>query len=116
MYVTEDTTRCDPETVKQLNSAAINYGAHALVLCDTAGHVTPVGTVALVKFVLEEVVNPSGAKIRVDWHGHCDRGLATANAMAALVAGADFVHPTPLGLGETVGHTQRDPKLFHLEW
>jgi len=42
MYVTEDTTRCDPETVKQLNSAAINYGAHALVLCDTAGHITPV--------------------------------------------------------------------------
>src|SRR5271167_4237373 len=48
MYVTEDTTRCDPETVKKLNSAAINCGARALVLCDTAGHATPMGTVALV--------------------------------------------------------------------
>ena len=83
MYVTEDTTRCDPETVKQLNSAAINFGAHALVLCDTAGHATPMGAVALVKFVLEQVVHPSGQKIRVDWHGHCDRGLAIANSMAA---------------------------------
>ena len=115
MYVTEDTTRCDPETVKQLNSAAIDCGAHALVLCDTAGHATPMGTVALVKFVLEQVVKPSGEKIRVDWHGHCDRGLATANAMAALVAGADCVHATALGLGERVGNTQMDQMLVNLK-
>src|SRR5271166_2439218 len=38
MYVTEDTTRCDPETVKQLNTAAINCGARAICICDTAGH------------------------------------------------------------------------------
>ncbi len=115
MYVTEDTTRCDPETVKQLNSAAINCGAHALVLCDTAGHATPMGTVALVKFVLEEVVKPTGKKIRVEWHGHCDRGLATANAMAALVAGTDCVHATALGLGERVGNTQMDQMLVNLK-
>src|SRR6202166_1709949 len=115
MYVTEDTTRCDPETVKQLNSAAINFGAHALVLCDTAGHATPTGAVALVKFVLEEVVHPSGKKIRVDWHGHCDRGLAIANSMAALVAGADCVHATALGIGERVGNTQMDQMLVNLK-
>ena len=115
MYVTEDTTRCDPETVKQLNSAAIDCGAHALVLCDTAGHATPMGTVALVKFVLEQVVKPTGEKIRVDWHGHCDRGLATANAMAALVAGADCIHATALGLGERVGNTQMDQMLVNLK-
>ena len=115
MYTTEDTTRCDPETVKQLNAAAINYGAHALVLCDTAGHATPMGTVALVKFVLEQVVKPSGQKIRVEWHGHCDRGLAIANAMAALVAGADCIHATALGLGERVGNTQMDQMLVNLK-
>src|SRR5947209_20593549 len=43
MYVTEDTTRCDPEMVKRLYSAAINCGARAMVIGDTAGHVTPVG-------------------------------------------------------------------------
>ena len=115
MYVTEDTTRCDPETVKQLNSVAINCGAHALALCDTAGHATPMGTVALVKFVLEQVVKPSGEKIRVDWHGHCDRGLAIANSMAALVAGADCVHATALGIGERVGNTQMDQMLVNLK-
>jgi isopropylmalate/homocitrate/citramalate synthase len=115
MYVTEDTTRCDPEMVKQLNSAALNHGAHALVLCDTAGHATPIGAAALVKFVLEEVVKPSGEKIRVDWHGHCDRGLAIANSMAALVAGADCVHATALGIGERVGNTQMDQMLVNLK-
>lgn len=115
MYVTEDTTRCDPETVKQLNSAAIDHGARTLVLCDTTGHATPVGAGALVKFVLEEVVKPSGEKIRVDWHGHCDRGLAIANSMAALAAGADCVHATALGIGERVGNTQMDQMLVNLK-
>ena len=62
-------------------STAINCGATAIVLCDTAGHATPMGTLALVKYVMEEVVKPSGANIRVDWHGHCDRGFAIANSM-----------------------------------
>ena len=115
MYVTEDTTRCDPETVKCLNATAINCGARAIVLCDTAGHATPMGTLALVKFVREEVIKPSGEKIRLDWHGHCDRGLATANAMAALVAGANCVHATALGIGERVGNTQMDQMLVNLK-
>ena len=115
MYVTEDTTRCDPETVKSLNTTAINCGARAIVLCDTAGHATPMGTVALVKFVVEEVIKPSGQNIRLDWHGHCDRGLATANAMAALVAGANCVHATALGIGERVGNTQMDQMLVNLK-
>src|SRR6266446_8456049 len=85
MYVTEDTSRCDPEMVKRLYSTAINCGARAIVICDTAGHSTPLGAFALVKFVIEEVVTPSGEKIRVDWHGHSDRGLAIANSMAALI-------------------------------
>ena len=115
MYVTEDTTRCDPETVKELNATAIRCGAQAIVLCDTAGHATPMGTVALVKFVIEEVIKPSGEKIRLDWHGHCDRGLATANAMAAIVAGANSIHATALGLGERVGNTQMDQMLVNLK-
>jgi isopropylmalate/homocitrate/citramalate synthase len=115
MYVTEDTTRCDPEMVKRLYKAAISSGARAIVVCDTAGHATPMGTFALVKFVIEEVVKPSGEKIRVDWHGHCDRGLAIANSMAALVAGADCVHATALGVGERVGNTQMDQMLVNLK-
>jgi len=115
MYVTEDTTRCDPETVKRLYSTAINCGARAIVICDTAGHATPMGAFALVRFVLDEIVKPSGETIRVDWHGHCDRGLAIANAMAALVAGATCVHATAIGIGERVGNTQMDQMLVNLK-
>jgi len=115
MYVTEDTTRCDPETIKRLYSTAISCGARAIVICDTAGHATPMGTFALVKFVIDEVVKPSGENIRVDWHGHCDRGLAIANSMAALVAGAVCVHGTALGIGERVGNTQIDQMLVNLK-
>jgi 2-isopropylmalate synthase len=115
MYVTEDTTRCDPAMVKRLYAAAINCGARAIAICDTAGHATPMGTFALVQFVINEVVKPSGEKIRVDWHGHCDRGLAIANSMAALIAGAECVHATALGIGERVGNTQMDQMLLNLK-
>ena len=115
MYVTEDTTRCDPEMVRKLYSTAISCGAKAIVLCDTAGHATPMGAFALVRFALEEIVKPSGEKIRVDWHGHCDRGLGVANAIAALVAGADCVHASALGVGERVGNTQMDLMLVNLK-
>ena len=115
MYVTEDTSRCDPEMVKKLYATAINNGARAIVICDTAGHATPMGAFALVRFVLQEVVKPSGEQIRVDWHGHCDRGLGVANSMAALVAGADCVHASALGVGERVGNTQMDLMLVNLK-
>jgi 2-isopropylmalate synthase len=115
MYVTEDTTRCDPETVKRLYSTAINCGARAIVICDTAGHATPAGAFALVKFVIDEVVKPSREKIRVDWHGHSDRGLAVANSLAALMAGAHCVHACAIGIGERVGNTQTDQMLVNLK-
>ena len=115
MYVTEDTSRCDPDTVKRLYSTAISFGARAIVICDTAGHATPMGTFALVRFILDEVVKPSGETIRADWHGHCDRGLAIANSMAALGAGADCVHACALGIGERVGNTQMDQMLVNLK-
>jgi 2-isopropylmalate synthase len=115
MYVTEDTSRCDPETVKRLYSTAINFGATAIVICDTVGHSTPAGVQALIRFVMDEVVRPSGAKVRVDWHGHSDRGLGVANSLAAFAAGADCVHGTALGIGERVGNTQMDQMLVNLK-
>jgi 2-isopropylmalate synthase len=114
MYVTEDTIRTDPATVITLYSTAIRAGARAAVLCDTVGHATPRGAYNLVKFVVEEVVKPSGEKIRVDWHGHNDRGLAIANSLAAIAAGADQVHGAALALGERVGNTPMELMLVNL--
>jgi len=116
MYVTEDTTRCDPAMIKRLYSTAIECGARSIVVCDTAGHSTPAGAFALIKFILDEVVKPSGERenIRVDWHGHNDRGLAVANSFAALAGGADCVHASALGTGERVGNTPMDQMLVNL--
>jgi len=115
MFVTEDTSRCDPETVKRLYATAINCGARAICICDTAGHATPMGALALVRFVIAEVVKPSGENVRVDWHGHSDRGLSIANSMAAVIAGANCVHGCAIGLGERVGNTQIDQMLVNLK-
>jgi 2-isopropylmalate synthase len=114
MYVTEDTMRTDPETVKRLYSTAIRFGARAIVLCDTVGHASPRGAYNLVRFAMEEVVKPSGEKIRVDWHGHNDRGLAIANSLAAIAGGADQVHGSAIALGERVGNTPMELMLVNL--
>jgi 2-isopropylmalate synthase len=114
MYVTEDTVRTDPDTVKRLYTTAIRSGAKAIVLCDTVGHATPQGAFNLVKFAMDEVVRPSGEKIRVDWHGHRDRGLDIANSLAAVAAGADQVHGVALSLGERVGNTPMELLLVYL--
>jgi len=114
MYVTEDTIRTDRDTVKRLYTTAIRSGARAIVLCDTVGHAIPQGAYNLVKFVRDEVVKPSGEKIRVDWHGHCDRGLAIANSLWAVAGGADQVHAAANSLGERVGNTPMELMLVNL--
>src|SRR6266403_4422374 len=114
MYVTEDTVRTDPETVKRLYMTAIRNGARAIVLCDTVGHATPNGAFNLVRFAVEEVVKPSGGKIRIDWHGHNDRGLAIANSLAAVAGGAHQVHAAANALGERVGNTPMELMLVNL--
>src|SRR2546421_4692403 len=83
MYVTEDTIRTDPDTVKRLYTTAIRSGARSIVLCDTVGHAVPQGAFNLIQFAVTQIVKPSGQKIRIDWHGHNDRGLAIANSLAA---------------------------------
>jgi 2-isopropylmalate synthase len=113
MYVTEDTVRTDPETVRRLYTTAIRSGARAIVLCDTVGHATPEGAYNLVKFAMENVVKPSGETIRVDWHGHRDRGLSIANSLAAVAAGAQQVHGVALSLGERVGNTPMELLLVN---
>jgi len=114
MYVTEDTVRTDPATVERLYTTAIRSGARAIVLCDTVGHATPEGAYNLVKFAVERVVIPSGEQIRVDWHGHRDRGLAIANSLAAIAGGARQVHGVALSLGERVGNTPMELLLVNL--
>jgi 2-isopropylmalate synthase len=113
MYVTEDTVRASPDTLRRLFLTAIRAGARRLCLCDTVGHATPAGVANLVRFALE-VVRESSTEVELDWHGHCDRGLAVINTIAAIRAGATRVHGCAIGIGERVGNTPMDQLLVNL--
>ena len=113
MYVTEDTTRARPETIKALYGAAIDCGATRICLADTVGHATPDGVKALIKFVKQEIVKQHPVKI--DWHGHRDRGMGLINCLAAIEAGVDRVHATALGVGERVGNAEMDLLIVNLK-
>jgi isopropylmalate/homocitrate/citramalate synthase len=112
MYVTEDTTRAQPAALRALYGAAIDCGARRICLADTVGHATPDGVRALVRFVREEIIK--GADVKLDWHGHRDRGLGLVNCLAAIEAGADRVHATALGVGERVGNAEMDLLIVNL--
>ena len=79
MYVTEDTTRADPETLRALYTTAIRAGAHARL---HRRHRRPRDArrrAALVRFVAG-VVDECGGDVGIDWHGHRDRGFGIANS------------------------------------
>jgi isopropylmalate/homocitrate/citramalate synthase len=113
MYVTEDTTRADPETLRRLYSAAIRAGASRVCVADTVGHATPAGAAAVVRFVAG-VVEDCGGGVGIDWHGHRDRDVAIANTLSALEAGATRLHGAAIGIGERVGNTPMDTLLVNL--
>ena len=114
MYVTEDTTRAKPEDVAKLYTAAIDAGAKRVCVCDTVGHATPWGVRNLIHFV-RQVVHGANPDVKVDWHGHSDRGLGVINSIAALEAGADRVHGCAMGIGERVGNTPIDLLMVNLK-
>lgn len=114
MFVTEDTTRAHPETLRKLYTTAIECGAKRICVCDTVGHATPEGVTALISFI-KQIVAETGEKVKIDWHGHRDRGLCLPNTIAAIRAGVDRVHGTGLGIGERVGNTPMDLILVNLK-
>jgi 2-isopropylmalate synthase len=114
MYVTEDTTRAQPRTIKRLFTTAIEAGARRVCVCDTCGYVTPDGIVNLIDFV-RKVIWDTGEDVKIDWHGHNDRGLGLCNALvAAIDANVDRIHGTCLGIGERAGNASIDQILINL--
>jgi len=114
MFVTEDTTRADPETLRRLYTTAIECGAKHICLSDTVGHATPSGVRNLVTFI-KGVVEATGEKVMIDWHGHNDRGLGVYNALVAAAYGANRIHGTALGIGERCGNASMDQILVNMK-
>jgi 2-isopropylmalate synthase len=113
MYVTEDTTRADPESLRRLFTTAIRAGAKRLCVADTVGHATPSGARAVVTFV-KSLIAELGVDVGIDWHGHRDRGFGVASSIAALEAGATRLHGAALGIGERCGNTPIDLLMVNL--
>ena len=113
MFVTEDTTRAQPDHLRQIYAAAMRAGAQRICAADTVGHATPEGIRNLIGFV-KSVVEEVNPEVGIDWHGHKDRGLDIANTLAGIEAGADRVHACALGIGERSGNTAMELLLVNL--
>jgi 2-isopropylmalate synthase len=115
MYVTEDTSRARPGTIRKLYGEAVRQGASRVCVTDTVGHATPRGARSLIRFVRTVLDEAGGADVGIDWHGHRDRGLGLANCLAAYRAGATRVHGCGLGIGERTGNAEIDLLLVNMK-
>ena len=112
--VTEDTTRSRPQDLYKVFRHAISLGVRRLCIADTVGFSTPDGVRNILVWTLG-LIQAEGEEVKVDWHGHNDRGLAVANALYAIEYGADRVHGTGVGVGERVGNAALDQILVNLK-
>ena len=95
-----DSSRGDLEFVRRVYETAVEAGAQEVVVVDTLGIATPEAAA----FLVNDVVERLDYAVPVHWHGHDDFGLATAAAVAAVQAGATWVHGTVNGMGERAGN------------
>jgi len=95
-----DSTRAEPEFYEQVYKAAVEAGAKEVAVVDTLGIASPEAAADLVGRTVDWV----GPHVPVHFHGHNDFGLATASAVAAVQAGASWVHGTINGMGERAGN------------
>ncbi|HET9235290.1 MAG TPA: 2-isopropylmalate synthase, partial [Candidatus Eisenbacteria bacterium] len=115
MFVTEDTTRATPDAIRALYQTAIRAGATRITVADTVGHATPSGVRSILRYVRRVAEEAGGSGVRLDWHGHNDRGLGVINSVTAALSGADQVHGTALGIGERCGNAAMDQILVNLK-
>lgn len=94
----EDASRADPAFLAEIVSAARTAGAHRFRFADTLGVLEPFGTYAIFRRLASE------SDIELEFHGHDDLGLATANTLASIRGGATHASVCVLGLGERAGN------------
>src|SRR5581483_6702168 len=95
-----DSTRAEPDFYTRVYTEAVDAGAREVVVVDTLGIASPEAVAELVGRTVEAV----GGGVPVHFHGHDDFGVATASAVAAVRAGATWIHGTINGMGERAGN------------
>jgi homocitrate synthase NifV len=112
-YVTvgaQDASRAEPVFLKEFTQAVLCFGACRIRLADTVGLLNPFTTTRLVHDI--RAIDPD---ISIEFHGHNDLGMATANTLAAWMAGADCLSTTVNGLGERAGNAAMEEVVMAME-
>ncbi|MDN5347158.1 MAG: homocitrate synthase NifV [Clostridia bacterium] len=106
----EDASRTDPEFLLKFALTAKNAGADRLRYCDTVGVMEPFSTYERIKWLIDET------GMDVEMHMHNDFGMATANTLAGIKAGAKFAGVTIIGLGERAGNAALEEVVMALKY
>lgn len=106
----EDASRADPDFLIEFALTAKEAGADRVRYCDTVGILDPFETYKRVKALIEE------ANVPIEMHTHNDFGMAAANAIAGLKAGATYVNTTVNGLGERAGNASIEELVMALQY
>jgi 2-isopropylmalate synthase len=112
-FSAEDATRSDRDYLVEVFTAAIEAGASTCNVPDTVGYTQPEEYAALIRYLIEKV--PGSDKAVFSVHCHDDLGLAVANSLAAVLAGARQVECTVNGIGERAGNTSMEEVVMALK-
>jgi 2-isopropylmalate synthase len=111
-FSAEDATRSDWEFLKDIYSAVIEAGAHTINVPDTVGYTVPDEYAKLVEFLMKNI--PGIEDVIISVHCHNDLGLATANTLRALMAGARQAEVSVNGIGERAGNASFEEVVMTL--
>jgi len=112
-YSPEDATRSDPDFVVAVCQAAVEAGATTVNIPDTVGYATPDDYGVLIRRVVQDVKG-TREDVIISTHCHNDLGLAVANSLAAVAAGARQVEGAINGIGERAGNTSIEEVVMAL--
>ena len=112
-FSAEDASRSDKDFLVQAYSTAIENGATTINVPDTVGYATPLEMAELIKYLKENVKGIENVDISV--HCHDDLGLATANSLSAVLAGATQIECTINGIGERAGNTSLEEVVMGIK-
>ena len=111
-FYAEDAFRSDPEFLTRVIKEVISAGATVVNLPDTVGYASPWEYGELIEYVIKNVENIDKAMVSV--HCHNDLGMATANSLAGIKAGAGQVEGTINGIGERAGNTSLEEVIMSI--
>jgi 2-isopropylmalate synthase len=114
MFVPERASVTSPQELLEACKLAAEEGIDRIAIADTTGALNFIGIQKLLREVFE-TIGKSYPKIKFDFHGHNDRGMATENSIAAAIEGVDCLHAAARGVGERVGNTKLEELLVNLD-